>query len=79
MLAGILDCGKSADNALVVSYFGTVKRDIEVDLDSDCLVLILRLGIAVEWINYTRIKTRLPLRSTSVIASLLERDIVGEF
>ena len=24
----------------------------------------------------TRIKTRLPLRSTSVIASLLERDIV---
>lgn len=27
--------------------------------------------------EHTRIKTRLPLRSTSVMGSLLERDIAG--
>lgn len=37
MLAGVLDSGKGANNALIIGYFVAVERDVEVDLDRDCL------------------------------------------
>lgn len=37
MLAGVFDSGKGANNALVIGYFCTVDRDIEVDLNNYCL------------------------------------------
>ena len=37
MLAGVLDGGKGADDALVVGYFGAVERNVKVDLGEGCL------------------------------------------
>lgn len=79
MLAGVLDGGKSANNALIIGYFVAVERDVEVDLDKRLLSLEHSdCNSAGNWIICTRIKTRLSLGSTSVIASLFERDIVEQ-
>lgn len=80
MLAGILDGGKGADDTLVIGDFlVAVQRDIEVHLDIGRLAVgsghkYKLCSTTGRWLH-TRIRTRLPLRSTSVIASLSESDI----
>ena len=77
MLGGILDGREGADDALVVGYvLVRVERDVEVDLVSNTLSLETYTAMRRFHSELTRMRTRLPFRSTSVIASLLERDIV---
>lgn len=72
----ILDGGQSTDDTLGVGDLQVlVEGDIEVDLLNG---MPLEVGARDEWSNqYTRIRTRLSLRSTSVMLSLLESDILG--
>jgi hypothetical protein len=76
---GVFDGGDGADDALVVSDFLVgVEGDVEVDLVV-MVSIYSRDDCSDE--SYLRklrtlIRTRLSLRSTSVIASLLERDIL---
>jgi len=79
ILDRIFDRGQGADDALVVGDLGVgllVEGNVEVDLVVHQYPghesLKGRCGLA-----HTRINTLLPLRSTSVIGSLLERDIVA--
>lgn len=74
VLNGILDGGEGTNNTLRVgNVLVLVERDVEVNL----FQISGYESLALNWPELTRIKTRLPLRSTSVMGSLLERDIVG--
>ena len=73
---GVLDGGNGTGNALVVGdVLVGVERDVEVNLGYVRTRLELKLHAQEK---HTRIKTRLPLRSTSEMESLLESDIVTE-
>lgn len=74
ILNSVLDGGQSTNDALVVGdLLVGIKGDVEVDL---CYISLCPLSSQLYANRRTRIRTRLPLRSTSVMASLLERDIL---
>lgn len=81
MVDGIFDSWDGSGNTLGVGDFLVrVERDIEVDLEQDygCQKhesIKLKCSDRILASKLTLIKTRLSLRSTSVIESLLERDI----
>ena len=75
----MFDSGERADDALVVGHFGAVEGDIEVDLWEEeicCQSVFFSTGGKRNLL--TRTRTRLPLRSTSVMESLFERDMVDD-
>ena len=73
MFDGISNSGKGTNDALVIcDLFIGVKRNVEVDL-KDMVSCVQH--ISMRWLH-TRISTRLSFKSTSVIASLLERDMM---
>lgn len=73
MLAGIFDGGECADDSLVVGDFLVgVKWNVEIHLGVSQLSKFLCRSVKE---GCTLIRTRLPLRSTSVIASLLDNDM----
>jgi hypothetical protein len=74
---GIFDCRQSAYDALVIGNDGGIffiEGDIEVDLFSSCQK---GFSWSLDMVP-TRIKTRLSLRSTSLIESLLARDMMSD-
>jgi len=76
ILDGVLDGGEGTDDTLVVGDFLVgVEGDVEVDLASivsnDPSLRILSGE------KHTRMRTRLSLRSTSVMATLLLRDMMN--
>lgn len=83
IVQGILDRRQRARDPLVVGHFLVlIERDVEVDLFgwrcprvNGCKFFLLN-RLAMRRL-LTRIRTRWPLRSTSVMASLLERDMVS--
>jgi hypothetical protein len=79
VVEGILDGGDGADDALVVGdVLVLVEGDVEVDLRPLAVVCTmagsLDGGVGGQR-QLTRIRTLLPLTSTSVMDSLLERDM----
>lgn len=81
VLDGVLDGGESTDDTLVVGdLLVGVKRDVEVDLERYVRRLMHASYEGRGWRGkdkkHTLIKTRLSARSTSVMANLLESDIV---
>jgi hypothetical protein len=81
MVNGIFDCWDGSSDTLVVcNFLIAIERDVEVDLYiakvSSVLILWRMQFRGVEkQLLLTLIKTRLSLRSTSVIESLFERDM----
>lgn len=74
MLDCIFDGRKGTDYSLIVrDLLVGVEGDIEVDLGQ---VSTGRTEKEYSMENRTRIKTRLSLRSTSVMASLFDKDMV---
>lgn len=76
MVDRVLDGWESTDNTLVVGNFLLrIKRDVEVNLccGVNNYSSSTKIGRSV---GLTLMRTRLPLSSTSVMASLLERDMV---
>lgn len=84
MFPRIFDCGESADDTLIICDFQIlVERDVEVDLFDILVSLFSQQPHAqcssIERIwdrSLTRMSTRLPLRSTSVIATLEDSDML---
>ena len=75
MIDRVLDGRDSAENALIVcDFLLRVKWDVEVDLQGH--VSFLLQHNLERYSELTLIRTRLSLRSTSVMASLLERDML---
>ena len=83
MFNGVFDCWEGADDALVVCDFGVgllVEWDIKVDLQVQVLSIVpcsSRARRVFELVARTRMRIRLSLRSQSVMASLLDRDMFG--
>jgi hypothetical protein len=79
MVNGIFNRWNGASDTLGVGdLLVGVKWYIEVDLQSpNCQFNATQSISGTNWAELTRIKTRLPFRSTSVMESLLERDILG--
>lgn len=76
MFAGVLDGWKGAHDSLVVcDLIVRVQGDIEVDLSvlAEASGILFSLGVIQA---HTLIKTLLPFRSTSVMASLLDKDMM---
>ena len=76
MFTSIFDGGKGTDNALIVRDLCAIEGDIEVNLNNEKSVRVSIDGITENSFINTRISTCLSLRSTSVIASFLERDMM---
>ena len=76
ILDGVLDGGEGTDDTLVVGdVLVGVEGDVEVDLAS-----IVSIDSSLDVISSgkrTRMRTRLSLRSTSVMATLLLRDMMN--
>jgi hypothetical protein len=81
ILDSVLDGGEGAGDTLVVGDLGVgllVEGNVEVDLKSLLSVLCTYMyRVEVFGYRHTRMRTRLPLRSTSVMESLLERDMIA--
>lgn len=69
----ILDGGERCDNTLYVCE-GQPAGNAEGGLTAGLVTLPSCMGT----LKSTRMRTRLPLRSRSVMESLLERDMVGD-
>jgi hypothetical protein len=79
ILDSVLDGGEGAGDTLVVGNLGVgllVEGNVEVDLKS-LLSVLCTYRVEVFGYRHTRMRTRLPLRSTSVMESLLERDMIA--
>jgi hypothetical protein len=77
MINGIFDCWDSSGNALsVCNLLIGIEGDVEIDLSHSWLILAFWLILGTME-GLTLINTRLPLRSTSVIESLFERDMIA--
>lgn len=77
IVEGVLDGGEGTDDTLVVGdVLVTVERDVEVDLGDPVSNYPIPLHIYGELCKHTRIRTRLSLRSMSVMATLLLRDMM---
>lgn len=81
MVNGIFDCWDGSSDTLVVcNFLIAIERDVEVDLyiaKVSSVLILWRMqfrGVG-EQLLLTLIKTRLSLRSMSVIESLFERDM----
>ena len=82
MLTGVFDGGNGADDSLIIgNVLLTVKRDIEINLSAIrfCQLHLLEFrGRGRRSEQLTLMRTLFPFRSTSVIASLLERDMMSK-
>lgn len=68
---------RSNDTLVICDFLLRVKRNIEVNLWEVISCFLYTLAPYVKLVlRLTRMRTRLSLRSTSVMASLLERDMV---
>lgn len=78
MVDGVPDGGDGADDALGVGDLVAVKGDVEVDLRGTQVRIYAGRGVGSRhhMLVHTRMRTRLPLRSTSSIESLLARDML---
>lgn len=77
MVDSVFDCRQGTDNALIVGdMLIRVERDVEVDLFGFLRSATYTPETPHESYKLTRISTRLPLRSTSWIESLFERDMM---
>lgn len=82
MLAGVLDGRQGTNDTLIIcDLVVRVQGNIEVDLVDYIFSQGSNVSSCTErWSRrLTRIRTRLPFSSTSVIASLLESDMVSVF
>lgn len=74
VLQGILDGGQSRDDTLDRYEYRAPDKMIESGHTAGLVTLPSCIGT----LKSTRIRTRLPLRSRSVMESLLERDMMGD-